>query len=320
MLKMILKRLAQSIPMIITISIVSFLLIRVAPGDPVRSLVTPESSFEDIERIREAMGLNDNYLVQYARWAKAVLQGDFGYSFSNHRPVLEQIVERLPQTLGLMISALIISLVIGTIIGIISAMNNGGIFDKIFTFLSYVGISIPSFWFAMILIHILSLKLGWLPSIGMRTLGVNTTADLIKHSIMPVLTLSISDTATISRYVRARVVSELKEDYVMTEKAQGFSKADLFFKSILKNSLLPIITILGMGLPRLVSGAFITESIFGWPGLGQLGMNAIFKYDYPLIMATTMFASLLLIFGNLLSDILYMIIDPRIKEAQWWKT
>ncbi len=320
MVKMILKRLAQSIPMIITISIVSFLLIRVAPGDPVRALVTPESSFEDIERIREAMGLNDNYLVQYARWAKAVLQGDFGYSFSNHRPVLEQIVERLPQTLGLMVSALIISLVIGTIIGIISAMNNGGIFDKIFTFLSYVGISIPSFWFAMILIHILSLKLGWLPSIGMRTLGVETTADLIKHSIMPVLTLSISDTATISRYVRARVVSELKEDYVMTEKAQGFSKTDLFFKSILKNSLLPIITILGMGLPRLISGAFITESIFGWPGLGQLGMNAIFKYDYPLIMATTMFASLLLIFGNLLSDILYMIVDPRIKEAQWWRT
>lgn len=320
MVKMILKRLAQSIPMIITISIVSFLLIRVAPGDPVRALVTPESSFEDIERIREAMGLNDNYLVQYARWAKTVLQGDFGYSFSNHRPVLEQIVERLPQTLGLMVSALIISLVIGTIIGIISAMNNGGVFDKIFTFLSYVGISIPSFWFAMILIHILSLKLGWLPSIGMRTLGVETTADLIKHSIMPVLTLSISDTATISRYVRARVVSELKEDYVMTEKAQGFSKTDLFFKSILKNSLLPIITILGMGLPRLISGAFITESIFGWPGLGQLGMNAIFKYDYPLIMATTMFASLLLIFGNLLSDILYMIVDPRIKEAQWWRT
>ena len=320
MVKMILKRLAQSIPMIITISIVSFLLIRVAPGDPVRALVTPESSFEDIERIREAMGLNDNYLVQYARWAKAVLQGDFGYSFSNHRPVLEQIVERLPQTLGLMVSALIISLVIGTIIGIISAMNNGGIFDRVFTFLSYVGISIPSFWFAMILIHILSLKLGWLPSIGMRTLGVETTTDLIKHSIMPVLTLSISDTATISRYVRARVVSELKEDYVMTEKAQGFSKTDLFFKSILKNSLLPIITILGMGLPRLISGAFITESIFGWPGLGQLGMNAIFKYDYPLIMATTMFASLLLIFGNLLSDILYMLVDPRIKEAQWWRT
>ena len=319
MVKMILKRLAQSIPMIITISIVSFLLIRVAPGDPVRALVTPESSFEDVERIREAMGLNDNYLVQYARWAKAVLQGDFGYSFSNHRPVLEQIVERLPQTLGLMVSALIISLVIGTIIGIISAMNNGGIFDRVFTFLSYVGISIPSFWFAMILIHILSLKLGCLPSIGMRTLGVETTTDLIKHSIMPVLTLSISDTATISRYVRARVVSELKEDYVMTEKAQGFSKTDLFFKSILKNSLLPIITILGMGLPRLISGAFITESIFGWPGLGQLGMNAIFKYDYPLIMATTMFASLLLIFGNLLSDILYMLVDPRIKEAQWWK-
>lgn len=315
MLKMILKRLLETIPMIITISIVSFLIIRVAPGDPVRAMVTPESSVEDIEKIRESMGLNDNYLVQYNKWAKSVLQGELGYSFSNHRPALEQIKERLPQTLGLMGSALLLSLLLGTLIGIFSAMNKNGIFDKIFTFLSYIGISIPSFWFAMILIHIFSLKLGWLPSIGMRSLGVESTSDLIKHSIMPILTLSISDTAAISRYIRSKVISELKEDYVITEKAQGFSKSDLFFKSILKNSLLPIITIIGMGLPSLVSGAFITESIFGWPGLGQLGMNAIFKYDYPLIMATTMLSSLLLIAGNLISDILYMIVDPRISEV-----
>lgn len=314
MFNLILKRIAQAIPMIIVISIVSFMLIRIAPGDPVTAHISPESSIEDIEKIRENMGLNDNYLVQYTRWSKSILKGDFGYSYSNHRPVLKQITERIPATLGLMASAMILSIVLGTIIGLVSAMNKGGIFDRIFVLLSYVGISIPSFWFGMMLIHLLSLKFNLLPSIGMRTIGVNTFSDLLRHAIMPILTLSISDTAVISRYVRTRTIEQIDEDYVMTETAQGASKKEVFFKSILKNSLLPLITIVGMSLPSLVSGAFITESIFGWPGLGQLGMNAIFSYDYPMIMATTMFASLLLILGNLISDILYGLVDPRIKE------
>lgn len=314
MFNLILKRIAQAIPMIIVISIVSFMLIRIAPGDPVTAHISPESSIEDIEKIRENMGLNDNYLVQYTRWSKSILKGDFGYSYSNHRPVLKQITERIPATLGLMASAMILSTVLGTIIGLVSAMNKGGIFDRIFVLLSYVGISIPSFWFGMMLIHLLSLKFNLLPSIGMRTIGINTFSDLVRHAIMPILTLSISDTAVISRYVRTRTIEQIDEDYVMTEIAQGASKKEVFFKSILKNSLLPLITIVGMSLPSLVSGAFITESIFGWPGLGQLGMNAIFSYDYPMIMATTMFASLLLILGNLISDILYGLVDPRIKE------
>lgn len=314
MFNLILKRIAQAIPMIIVISIVSFMLIRIAPGDPVTAHISPESSIEDIEKIRENMGLNDNYLVQYTRWSKSILKGDFGYSYSNHRPVLKQITERIPATLGLMASAMILSIVLGTIIGLVSAMNKGGIFDRIFVLLSYVGISIPSFWFGMMLIHLLSLKFNLLPSIGMRTIGINTFSDLLRHAIMPILTLSISDTAVISRYVRTRTIEQIDEDYVMTEIAQGASKKEVFFKSILKNSLLPLITIVGMSLPSLVSGAFITESIFGWPGLGQLGMNAIFSYDYPMIMATTMFASLLLILGNLISDILYGLVDPRIKE------
>lgn len=314
MFNLILKRIGQAIPMIIVISIVSFMLIRIAPGDPVTAHISPESSIEDIEKIRENMGLNDNYLVQYTRWSKSILKGDFGYSYSNHRPVLKQITERIPATLGLMASAMILSIVLGTIIGLVSAMNKGGIFDRIFVLLSYVGISIPSFWFGMMLIHLLSLKFNLLPSIGMRTIGVNTFSDLLRHAIMPILTLSISDTAVISRYVRTRTIEQIDEDYVMTEIAQGASKKEVFFKSILKNSLLPLITIVGMSLPSLVSGAFITESIFGWPGLGQLGMNAIFSYDYPMIMATTMFASLLLILGNLISDILYGLVDPRIKE------
>ena len=316
MLSMIVKRILQAIPMIFVISIVSFVLIRLAPGDPVTALITPESSLQDIEKIRENMGLNDNYAVQYIRWGKEILNGNFGYSFVTHRPVLEQILERIPATLLLMGTAMVVSLFLGIVIGLVSAMNKGGIIDKIFVLLSYMGISIPSFWFAMIALHLFSLKLNILPSVGMRSIGVHTVSDLLKHLIMPVLTLSISDTAVISRYIRSRTIEQLHEDYVVTEIAQGASKTEVFFKSILKNTMLPIITLVGMSLPNLISGAFVTESIFGWPGLGQLGMKSIFAYDYPMIMATTMFASMLLILGNLISDILYGIVDPRIKDVR----
>ena len=313
---MIVKRILQAIPMIFVISIVSFILIRLAPGDPVTALISPESSLQDIEKIRENMGLNDNYAVQYIRWGKAILNGNFGYSFANHRPVLEQIIERIPATLLLMGTAMLVSLFLGTFIGLISAMHKDGIIDRIFILLSYMGISIPSFWFAMIALQIFSIKLNILPSIGMRTIGVNTFSDLLKHLIMPVLTLSIADTAVISRYIRSRTIEQMHADYVVTEIAQGASKTEVFFKSILKNAILPIITLIGMSLPNLISGAFVTESIFGWPGMGQLGMKSIFAYDYPMIMATTMFASMLLIVGNLISDILYGIVDPRIKDLR----
>jgi len=314
MRRLIIKRIIQSIPMLIAISIVSFLLIKLAPGDPVQAYITPEMGPVDIENIREKMGLNDPIYIQYIRWIKNVLKGDLGYSLVNHRPVAEQIVERLPATIGLMLSSLLFSTAIGIIIGLISAANQNKILDQVVTVASYVGISIPSFWFAMMLTYFLSLKLNLLPSIGMRTIGVHSTWDLIKHTIMPILVLSIQNIAVIARYIRSSTISQLKEDYVIVELASGASKGEVLYKYVLKNALLPVITILGMSLPSVVSGAFITESIFGWPGMGQLGMNAIFSYDYPLIMAITMFASIMLILGNLLSDILYGIADPRIKE------
>jgi len=314
MRRLIIKRIIQSIPMLIAISIVSFLLIKLAPGDPVQAYITPEMGPVDIENIREKMGLNDPIYIQYIRWITNVLKGDLGYSLVNHRPVAEQIVERLPATIGLMLSSLLFSTAIGIIICLISAANQNKILDQVVTVASYVGISIPSFWFAMMLTYFLSLKFNLLPSIGMRTIGVHSTWDLIKHTIMPILVLSIQNIAVIARYIRSSTISQLKEDYVIVELASGASKGEVLYKYVLKNALLPVITILGMSLPSVVSGAFITESIFGWPGMGQLGMNAIFSYDYPLIMAITMFASIMLILGNLLSDILYGIADPRIKE------
>lgn len=314
MRRLIIKRVLQTIPMLIAVSIVSFLLIKLAPGDPVQAYITPEMGPADIERIRQNMGLNDPIHIQYIRWVKNVLKGDLGYSLVNHRPVVTQITERLPATIGLMFTSLIFSMVIGIVVGLLSAANQNRIFDKIVTIISYLGISIPSFWFAMMLIYFLSLKLNILPSIGMRTIGVHSTWDLIKHAIMPTLVLSIQNIAVVARYIRSSTISQLNEEYVTVQLASGASRNEVLYKYVLKNAILPVITILGMSLPSLVSGAFITESIFGWPGMGQLGMTAIFSYDYPLIMAITMFSSLILILGNLLSDILYSVVDPRIKE------
>lgn len=314
MRRLIVKRMLQTIPMLIAISIVSFLLIKLAPGDPVQAYITPEMGPTDIERIRENLGLNDPIHIQYIRWLKNVLKGDLGYSLVNHRPVLIQIKERLPATIGLMSTSLIFSMIVGIIVGLLSAANQNKLFDRIVTLISYLGISIPSFWFAMMLIFLLSLKLKLLPSIGMRTIGVHSTWDLIKHAIMPTLVLSIQNIAVIARYIRSSTISQLKEDYVIVQLAAGASRNEILYKYVLKNAISPVITILGMSLPSLVSGAFITESIFGWPGMGQLGVTAIFSYDYPLIMAITMFSSLILILGNLLSDVLYSVVDPRIKE------
>lgn len=313
MVRLILKRILQAIPMLVAVSIISFMLIQIAPGDPVSAYITPESQPADIELMREKMGLNDSIITQYLRWSSSLLRGDWGYSYSNHRPVAEQIVERVPATLMLMGSALLVSIVSGAFLGVLSAIKPGGWIDRLVSLGSNIAISIPGFWLAMVLLYLFSLKLGWLPSIGMRSIGVNTTTDLLKHMIMPVIVLSFQDTAIISRYVRSRVMEELKEDYVLTEIAYGAKKSDIYFRSVLRNSLLPLITIVGMSLPRLLSGAFITESIFGWPGLGQLGINAVLRYDYSMIMATTLIASGLVILGSLLADILYGVIDPRIQ-------
>lgn len=313
MLKIIGQRLLQAIPILIAVSIFSFLLMRLAPGDPSLAYISPEMDLIDMNKVRESMGIDGPIYEQYFNWLQNTLQGNLGYSILNKRPVLTQIIERLPATIGLMGCSLLISIIIGIILGIIAAANYQSFIDKLINFICYVFISIPNFWFAMMLIFVFALQLNWLPSVGMRTVGEDSFIDLAKHAIMPLIVLSINRIATITRYIRSSILSQLNQDYVKVEVAMGASRKEILFKYVLKNSLLPIITLLGLSLPSLVSGAFIVESIFGWPGMGQLGMNAIFSYDYPLIMATTMFSSLMLIVGNLLSDILYVIVDPRIK-------
>ncbi len=315
MARYILKRTLQAIPMLIFISILSFLLIKMAPGDPVRSYVTPNMSAEDVERVRVNLGLDKPVPMQYVAWLKNVLKGDFGYSLINYRPVSHQIRERIPATLLLMGTSLITAIIFGITFGLIAAYNKNKWIDNIISIISYIGISIPSFWFAMILIVIFSQKLRLLPSVGMHTIGINSTLDVIKHTIMPATVLSFQNFAVITRYIRSKAITEMKEDYVRTAIGKGISSRKVFGTHILKNTLLPIITIIGMSLPNLIAGAFITETIFGWPGMGRLGINAIFSFDYPLIMAITMISALMLILGNLIADILYGVVDPRIKAV-----
>ncbi|EJO5347811.1 ABC transporter permease [Clostridium botulinum] len=314
MCKYIQKRIVEAIPILIFISIVSFFLIKLAPGDPIKTFINPQMAPSDIARIRHNLGLDKPIYIQYILWLKNVLKGNLGYSLINYRPISTQIIERLPATLLLMGSSLLISLILGIILGVISAINKNKLIDNIISVISYIGISIPSFWFAMILIYIFSVNLKLLPSIGMHTIGVDSKLDVLKHLILPCTVLSLGNISIITRYIRSNVISELSEDYVMIAYAKGLSKKRILYKHILKNALLPVITILGMSLPDLVAGAFITETIFGWPGMGRLGIKAIFGFDYPVIMGITMLTSILLILGNLLADIFYNLIDPRIKK------
>lgn len=310
----ILKRILQTIPMLIVISIISFTIMRMAPGDPAQSYIKPDMKYEEIKRIKENLGLNRPLYIQYGAWLSQTLKGDLGYSLINFRPVSEQIGERIPATLLLMGISLIISLILGIVLGLISAFYHDKIIDKIISVVTYIGISIPSFWFAMVLIVIFSVQLRILPSVGMHTIGVqDSVLDVLKHTIMPATVLSYGNMSIISRYIRSNTISQMHEDYVRTAKGKGLSTKVIFTKHILKNALLPVITMLGMSLPDLVTGAFITETVFGWPGMGRLGVHAVFSFDYPLIMAITMVSSLLLIIGNLLSDILCGVVDPRIK-------
>ncbi|WP_301292423.1 ABC transporter permease [Paenibacillus tyrfis] len=310
------RRILQMIPLLFIISIVCFVLLRLSPGDPVMSFVTPNMSPDDVARIRHSMGLDEPLYLQYVYWLLHLLKGDFGYSLNNHRPVLTLIAERLPATIGLMGSATVLSLIFATLLGLISALYKNRFVDRVLSLIAYIGISLPGLWFAMLLIYLFSVKLHWLPSMGMRTIGVNSVWDIVKHGIMPCMVLCATHISVYMRYIRSSTISQLEEDYVQIQYAYGSNRRTVLFRHVLRNVLLPVITIMGLSLPELLAGSFLVESIFSWPGMGSLGVNAVFGLDYPLIMSITMLSSFLLIVGNLAADLLYGLVDPRIKAMR----
>ncbi|MBH6831189.1 ABC transporter permease [Clostridioides difficile] len=316
MLKLILNRVKVLIPMLILISILSFGLLELAPGDPADAYINPLMSSQDIENIRVNMGLDKPVYIRYLNWLKNTLSGNLGISYINHMPVTEQIMEKMGNTFILMGTSLIFSILVAIPLGIFLAVNKNSITSKVSSVFNYIGVSIPSFWIGMILISIFSVKLNIFPSGGMHTIGNDSIGDLVKHLVLPVITLGLYNTAIFTNYVEASVNEQLKKQYVITARAKGLSEKVILFKHVLKNSLTSLVTILGMSIQKLVTGAFVTEVVFSWPGMGRLMIDSIFSRDYTVIMAITMLSELFLILGNLVADILYLLIDPKIKSSK----
>lgn len=317
MAKYIFKRILQAIPLLIIISIICFTLIHLAPYNAVDATTTPKMPVETVNLIKAKYGFDKPAYVQYFLWLKGVLSGQFGYSIVTHESISNDLTARIPATIILVLPAYLISLVISIIIGLIAGANKNKLVDKIIDGFCSIGIAIPSFWFAMIMIFIFGYKLALLPILGMNTIGVNGTfPDFLLHFIMPCFVLIIAFLPELIRYVRSSTIVQMTEGYVMVQSAYGASKREILFTHVCKNVLLPIITKVGMALPMLVTGAMITETVFGWPGVGPYFVNAVRGLDYPVIMAILLISSSLVIIGNLLSDILYCLIDPRIKEME----
>lgn len=314
-MKKIVNRLIQCILTMFIVSIICFALIKAAPGDPVLTYVEPNMSEEYIANLRESLGLTKPIWEQYVIWLGKILQGNFGNSLMNGRPVLTQILERLPATVILMGSSMALGFIIAVFLGLYSGKYKNGILDKIVSFFCFVGISIPTFWFGIMLIYLFSVYFHLLPSIGMHSEGDSSFGDLIVHLIMPCAVLTFANASQYIRYLRSSTITEMSADYVTVQTAYGMTDSGILFKHVLKNAMLPMITVLGMSLQTLVSGAIITEQVFAWPGIGQLAVTAVSQFDYPLIMGITMFTALLVVSGNLLADVLYAVFDPRIRKG-----
>ena len=315
MLKYCLKKIGQLAIVMLLISFFSFAIIDLAPGDMSSVYLTPDMTETERQLITEKLGLDKSMPEQYWGWLTEALQGNFGVSLSYNTPVAPMLLRRLPSTILLMGVSLLVSLALAIPLGLIAGYKKNTWADNLISSFAYFGMSIPSFYFGMLMIILFTATLHWLPSSGMHSVGVDTPLDTLQHMIMPVLTMALGTMASKIRYVRANTIGQLSEEYVLASKAKGCTPAQILRKHVLKNTLLPIITILGMNMASLVCGSFIIESVFGWPGVGSFAMEAIGKRDYPVIMAYIMLSGFILVAGNFVADILYSFADPRIKRG-----
>ena len=316
MIRYILKRILQAVPLLLVISFIVFTLIHLAPYDAIDAQITSNMSQEEINILREQSGLNKPFLIQYVDWLGQILSGNFGHSLVIHNSVGEEILAKIPNTISLVLPAYVTALVIAIVLGLLAAANKGKWQDKLIDAVASLGIATPSFWIAMIFIYVLGYQLNLFPIIGMHTIGKEGNfGDFLSHFIMPYLTLTIVFFAELTRYVRSSALSQTNEEYVVVQQAFQATKTQIFTRHIIKNVLIPVITQVGMSLPMLVTGAIITETVFSWPGIGPYITQATRALDYPIIMAVMLLSATLVIVGNLISDILYSIVDPRIRRG-----
>lgn len=321
------KRVLQSIPLLLGIATLLFVVAHLAPGDPVEMYLQKRGEKSANGRpfdpqleqlIRHKYGLDRSLPVQYALWLKNLARGDLGESFQYHRPVSTLLAERLPYTLQLTFLALVLGGIIGIAIGVVSAVKQYSALDKVVTLGSLIVYSIPEFWLAVMFILLFAVTLRWFPISQTRSLDYllySTTGrffDRLWHLVLPVTVLALGWAAGTARYMRSELLGVLNEEYVIAARARGLPEKRIVLRHALRNALMPIVTIYGLALPFLVGGAAVVEKIFAWPGMGALAVDAVGARDYPVIMATSMIAALLVVAGNLLADILYAVVDPRV--------
>lgn len=310
----ILRRVAQAIPLLLIISILVFALLHAAPGGPLAIyLENPNVRPEDIERLKRSLGLDRSLPVQYMAWLRGFVMGDWGYSFADGRPVLTRMAERVPATLELIAASLIIAGVAAVPTGVLAAVRRRSIFDRAVTTLSLAGISLPIFWFGLLLQLLFAVSLGWLPSAGRTSMLGGDLADRLRHLVLPAIVLATVHAAVWARYLRSSMVTVLAQRFILAAHGKGVPPRAVFFRHALRNALLPFVTIVLLDAAIMVSGAVVTESVFAWPGLGGLFTEALARRDYTVLMAFLMVSSVTVIVLNLVADLSYRFLDPRVR-------
>lgn len=325
MASFVLRRLLGAIPLLLGVATLIFFVLNLAPGDPAALYYNPTIPPEVIDQIRRNLGLDQPIHVRYLKWLGALVTGDFGYSFARSEPVSAIVFGALPNTLMLTGIALLLVFVIGVAIGVYQAVRQYSVGDSVLSVVSLFFYSMPSFWLALMLMLVLSLKAhewGWpiaFPATGITSVDYDflplgaRIGDRLMHLVLPVTTLTLALAAGVARYTRGQMLEVIRQDYVRTARAKGLPEHTVIFKHALRNSLIPVITLLGLYLPFLFSGAVFVEYIFAWPGMGRVIVDAIFQRDYPVVMATSFIFAAMVVAGNLLADVLYAVADPRIR-------
>ncbi len=316
----IVRRFLQMIPTLLGTTFIVFVIINMAPGSPLSHMVDPTISAEAIERRREQLGLDRPLLQRYGSWLVEAVQGNLGYSTRYRGRLVTDIIQtRLGPTIILTFSSIIVSFILAVPIGVISATRQYSALDYSVVVSAIAGVSIPVFFLGIVLIYLFGFQLGWLPVGGMAAAGVrhptwlSYAADVARHLVLPLVTLTAANTARFVRFTRSSMLEVIRQDYVRTARAKGLSERVVIYRHALRNALLPVVTILGLSLPFLFSGAVITEAVFAWPGMGTLLIESVSLRDYGLLMGINLFLAVLVIIGNLLADIFYSVVDPRIR-------
>jgi len=309
----LLQRLMQALLLLFIVSMIGFAILHLAPGGPLSQFAAGgDMTQADLDRLAEQLGLNRPLPIQYAEWFWRMLRGDWGLSYRDQQPVLHIIGSHVGPTVELMLTSTLLAMLIGAWIGILGAIRRYSLFDSLATIGAMIALSIPTFWFGLVVIYVFSVGLGWLPSGNRYTIGDGSFLNRVHHLIGPCIVLALVSTAVWSRYMRSSMLDVVNQDYIRTARAKGVPERQILLRHAFRNALLPMITITGLHVPTLLSGALVTETVFTWPGMGRLFLDSISYRDYPTVMGILMFTAVLVLLGSLIADLLYGVADPRI--------